>query len=148
MAASHQPKQFKKEDTNVTELEQAQAAQKQAETERDAAIQELKQFKSQKRTGDIAALQTELNVTFSAEDQNAYAEMDDAVFSVVTSQLRQFSSKQPPGGQQQGKGANPAFAHLFSHQANNGQNGDQPGHNGNHKFTSGAQAFAEQNKGK
>jgi len=137
-----------KEETDVTELEQAKAAQKQAETERDTAIQELKQFKSQKRTDDIAALQTELNTTFSAEDQKAYSEMDDAVFGVVASQLRQFSSKQPPSGQQQSGGTSPAFAYLFSHQANDGQNGDQPGHNGNHKFTSGAQAFAEQNKGK
>jgi len=42
---------------------------------------------------------------------------------------------------------NPAFAHLFTHQANPGQGG-QSNNTDTHKFTSGAQAFAEQNKGK
>ena len=42
---------------------------------------------------------------------------------------------------------NPAFAHLFTHQANPGQGG-QSNHNDTHKFTSGAKAFAAQQKGK
>ncbi|AYA02239.1 hypothetical protein BEN74_04700 [Acinetobacter sp. WCHAc010034] len=137
------------EDTDVTELEQAQAAQKQAEKARDDALEKLKQFKSQKRTDDIAALQTELNTTFSAEDQKAYSEMDDAVFGFMANQFRQFSSKQPPAGQQsQNNTVPPHLAHLFKHQATGGHGGDQSSHNNTHKFTSGAQAFAEQNKGK
>jgi len=93
------------EDTDVTELEQAQAAQKQAEKARDDALEELKQFKSQKRTGDIAALQTELNTT--------------------------FTSKQPPAGQQsQNNTVPPHLAHLFKHQATGGNN-QQRGAGGN-----------------
>lgn len=149
VAANHNPKSktFNKEDTNVTELEQAKAAQKKAEEERDAAQTELKKFKAEKRTEDIAALQTELNTQFSADDTKSYTDMDDVAFSFMAKQLRQFSSKQPPAGQQQPIPAvNPALQHLFNHQATGGQGGtpnqDQP-----HKFTSGAQAFASQNKG-
>ena len=120
VAASHSPKNFNQpEDTDVTELEIAQAAQKQAETERDNALAELKQFKAGKRVEDIAALQTELNTTFSAEDTKSYTDMDDAVFSFTAKQLRQFSASKPP--EQKTPGANPAFAHLFSHQATGGQ---------------------------
>ncbi|MFH7767699.1 hypothetical protein [Acinetobacter sp. BSP-28] len=140
-----------KEDTDVTELEKAQAAQKQAETERDNALAELKQFKAQKRTDEIAALETELKTQFSADDKTAYTNMDDSMFTFAAKQLRQFSagSQQPPAGQQQqpAPSVNPAFAHLFNHQATGGQGG-QSNHNDTHKFTSGAQAFAEQNKGK
>jgi len=126
VAASHSPKNFNQpEDTDVTELEIAQAAQKQAETERDNALAELKQFKAGKRVEDIAALQTELNTTFSAEDAKAYTDMDDSIFAFTAKQLRQFSA----GGQQTPQpapGANPAFAHLFSHQATGGQGGQAP----------------------
>ena len=136
------------EDTNVTELEIAQAAQKQAETERDAAQSELKKFKADKRTEDIAALQTELNTTFSAEDTKSYTDMDDAVFSFTAKQLRQFSANKPPAGQQQQNNTvSPHLAHLFSHQATGGQGGQQ-GAGDKHKFTAGAQAFADQQKGK
>ncbi|MEG2268935.1 MAG: hypothetical protein RSC68_31955 [Acinetobacter sp.] len=137
-----------KEDTNVTELEIAQAAQKQAEAERDAAQVELKKFKADKRTEDIAALQTELNTTFSAEDAKSYTDMDDAVFSFTVKQLRQFSANKPPAGQQQQNNTVPPhLAHLFSHQATGGQGGQQ-GSADKHKFTAGAQAFADQQKGK
>ena len=122
-----------KEDTDVTELEQAKAAQKQAETERDNALAELKQFKADKREGDIKALETSLNKQFSAEEKTAYTNMDDGSFAFMSQQLKQFStgSQQPPAGQQQQTpGVNPAFAHLFSHQANGGQGG-QPGQGGN-----------------
>ena len=145
VAASHSPKNFNQpEDTDVTELEIAQAAQKQAETERDNALAELKQFKVGKRVEDIAALQTELNTTFSAEDKKSYTDMDDSVFSFTAKQLRQFSSTKPP--EQKAPGVNPAFEHLFKHQATGGQGGQQGGGD-QHKFTAGAQAFANQ-KGK
>ncbi|MFW1746227.1 hypothetical protein ACG9XW_08395 [Acinetobacter guillouiae] len=149
VAASHQSKlnQFQQEDTNVSELEQEKAARFKAEQERDQAQTELKKFKAEKRTEDIAALQIELNTQFSADDTKSYTDMDDVAFSFMAKQLRQFSSKQPPAGQQQPIPAvNPALQHLFNHQATGGQGGtpnqDQP-----HKFTSGAQAFAGQNKG-
>lgn len=110
VAASHTPKSnFNQEDTDVTELEQAKAAQKQAETERDAAQTELKKFKAQKRNDDIAVLETELKTQFSAEDKAAYTAMDDSSFSFTAKQLRQFSAKNTP--------ANASPAHLFTHQA-------------------------------
>ena len=152
VAASHKPKsnQFNKEDTSVTELEQAKAAQAKAEKERDDAQAELKKFKSDKREEDIKVLETSLNKQFSAEEKKSYTDMDDATFSFMSQQLKQFSAgnQQPPATPQtqQAPGVNPAFAHLFSHQAKGAQ-GNQSTHTDTHKFTSGAQAFAEQ-KGK
>ena len=119
-----------KEDTDVTELEKAQQAKEQAERERDDALAELKQFKAQKRADEIAALETELKTQFSAEDKTAYTNMDDSVFAFTAKQLRQFSagSQQPPAGQQQqpAPSVNPAYAHLFNHQATGGQGGQAP----------------------
>ncbi|WP_263577015.1 hypothetical protein [Acinetobacter pseudolwoffii] len=131
VAASHSPKQFNQpEDTDVTELEKAQQAKEQAERERDNALAELKQFKAQKRADEIAALETELKTQFSAEDKTAYTNMDDSVFAFTAKQLRQFSagSQQPPATPQtqQTPSVNPAFAHLFTHQANPGQGGQAP----------------------
>ncbi|MEG2268865.1 MAG: hypothetical protein RSC68_31600, partial [Acinetobacter sp.] len=62
-------------------------------------------------------------------------------------QLRQFSVTKPP--EQKTPGTNPALAHLFSHQATGDQGGQQGqgGNNDQHRFTTGAQAFAAQNKG-
>ena len=139
--------QTKQEDTNVTELEQAKEAQKQAEKQRDDALAELNKFKADQRAENIASLQKELNTTFSAEDLKSYTDMDDAVFSFAAKQLRQFSANKPPAGlQQQSNTVSPHLAHLFSHQATGGQGGQQ-GAGDKHKFTAGAQAFAEQ-KGK
>ncbi|CAD9195558.1 hypothetical protein [Acinetobacter bohemicus] len=152
VAASHSPKNFNQpEDTDVTELEKAQAAQKQAETERDAAQSELKKFKADKREEDIKALETSLNKQFSAEEKTSYTNMDDSAFSFMSQQLKQFSSGgQPPAGQQQQNTTiPPQLAHLFNHQATGGQGGQQgQGGNDQHRFTAGAQAFADQQKGK
>ena len=140
VAASHTPKQFnKQEDTDVTELEKEKEARIAAEQQRDAALNELKQFKEQKRNDDIAALESELKVQFSAEDKKSYTEMDESAFTFATKQLRQFSApkndKQPNNLQ-----------NLFKHQAQGGQSGsvsdDQE-----HKFSAGAKAFAALNKG-
>ncbi|MFV5390885.1 hypothetical protein VXO80_04510 [Acinetobacter towneri] len=151
VAASHNPTQSSKEDTDVTELEQTKEALKKAETERDNAQAELKQFKAQKRAEDIAALEAELKTQFSADDKTAYTNMDDSVFAFTAKQLRQFSAgiqQQPPAGQhQQAPLANPAFAHLFTHQAN-AQSGTQPSGNQEHQLSAGAKAFAAQQKGK
>ena len=132
--------QTKQEDTNVTELEQAKEAQKQAEKQRDDALAELNKFKADQRAENIASLQKELNTTFSAEDLKSYTDMDDAVFAFTAKQLRQFSGKQEP--QKQG-----LPSHLFSHQANGdqgqgGQQGDK------HRFTAAAEKFQELNSGK
>ena len=144
--------QTQPEDTDVTELEKAQAAQKQAEKERDDAQEELKKFKADKREGDIKALETSLNKQFSAEEKTSYTNMDDTSFAFMSQQLTQFAAgTQPPAGKQQQQQIPSHFQHLFTHQATGGQ-GDQ-GQGGNqgagdkHKFTAGAQAFAEQ-KGK
>lgn len=155
VAASHSPKSktFNQEETDVTELEQAKAAQKQAEKERDDALADLKKFKADKREEDIKALETTLNKQFSAEEKTSYTNMDDASFAFMSQQLKQFSGQQPAppaGQQQQTTTVPPHLSHLFSHQATGGQGGQQgQGGNGNekHQFTSGAEAFAAQNKG-
>ena len=128
VAASHNPNN-PQEDTDVTELEQAKAALQQAETERDNALNELKQFKAEKRNDDISALEKELKTQFSAEDKTAYAAMDDASFSFTAKQLRQFSGKNSP--------ANNGPSNLFTHQAKS---------DGNEKQTFGAGSLVDQAK--
>ena len=128
VAASHNPNN-PQEDTDVTELEQAKAALQQAETERDNALNELKQFKAEKRNDDISALEKELKTQFSAEDKTAYAAMDDASFSFTAKQLRQFSGKNSP--------ANNGPSNLFTHQAKS---------DGNEKQTFGAGSIVDQAK--
>ncbi|EOR06009.1 hypothetical protein [Acinetobacter tandoii] len=156
VAASHSPKSktFNQEETDVTELEKEKAAREKAEQDRDAAQNELKKFKADKREEDIKALETALSKQFSAEEKTSYTNMDDASFAFMSQQLKQFSGQQPAppaGHQQQQTNVVPAhLQHLFSHQATGGQGGQQgQGGNGNeqHRFTSGAQAFASQNKG-
>ena len=139
VAASHNPNQ-PTEDTDVTELEQAKEAQKQAEKQRDDALAELNKFKADQRAENIASLQKELNTTFSAEDLKSYTDMDDAVFAFTAKQLRQFSGKQE--SQKQG-----LPSHLFSHQANGdqgqgGQQGDK------HRFTAGIENLKAMKAGK
>lgn len=128
VAASHNPNN-PQEDTGVTELEQVKDALKQAETERDAAQTELKQFKAQKRNDDIAVLEKELKTQFSAEDKTAYTAMDDSSFSFTAKQLRQFSGKNSP--------ANNGPSNLFTHQAKS---------DGNEKQTFGAGSLVDQAK--
>nr|WP_314523054.1 hypothetical protein [uncultured Acinetobacter sp.] len=143
--------QSQQEDTDVTELEKEKAARIEAEKQRDAIQNELKQFMATKRTEDIAALETELKIQFSAEDKTAYTLMDDTTFAFTTKQLRQFSaggqggqpSQQPASANQ----PNPALAHLFTHQANGGAQGQGGTGNQEHQFSAGAKAFAAQNKG-
>ncbi|WHP06769.1 hypothetical protein QLH32_04670 [Acinetobacter corruptisaponis] len=128
VAASHNPNN-PQEDTDVTELEQAKAALQQAETERDNALNELKQFKAEKRNDDISTLEKELKTQFSAEDKAAYTAMDDASFSFTAKQLRQFSGKSSP--------ANNGPSNLFTHQAKS---------DGNEKQTFGAGSLVDQAK--
>ena len=128
VAASHNPNN-PQEDTDVTELEQVKDALKQAETERDNALNELKQFKADKRNEDISALEKELKTQFSAEDKAAYTAMDDASFSFTAKQLRQFSGKNSP--------ANNGPSNLFTHQAKSDES---------EKQTFGAGSLVEQAK--
>lgn len=130
VAASHNPQTFNptKEDTNVTELEKEKAAREKAEQDRDAAQAELKKFKADKREDDIKSLETAMNKQFSAEEKKSYTDMDDAAFAFMSQQLKQFSAgNQPPAGQQQQQNTTvpPQFAHLFTHQANSNQSGQQ-----------------------
>ena len=143
VAASHSPRNFNQpEDTDVTELEQANAKIKELETKNSELEAENKQFAADKREAEIKTLEAELKKEFSAEDKTKFSALDDTSFGFMASQLRQFSvpvTTPTPV-------VNPALAHLFSHQATGGQ-GDQQGGGDQHKFTAGANAFANQ-KGK
>ena len=149
VAASHNPNQ-PTEDTDVTELEKAQARIQELETKNSELETQNKQFAAAKREAEITALGKDLGKEFSAEDITEMKMLDDSAFAFSAKQLRQFSAgSQPPAGQQQQQQIPSHLAHLFSHQATGGQGG-QGGNQGGgdkHKFTAGAQAFAEQ-KGK
>ena len=153
VAASHKPKKFnQQEDTNVTELEQAKAKITELEGQVNTLTEQNKQFAAAKREAEITALGKDLGKEFSAEDITEMKALDDSAFAFSAKQLRQFSAgTQPPAGQQQQQQIPSHLAHLFSHQATGGQSGQGQGGNqgagDKHKFTAGAQAFAEQ-KGK
>lgn len=151
VAASHNPNQ-PTEDTDVTELEKAQARIQELETKNSELEAQNKQFAAAKREAEITALGKDLGKEFSAEDITEMKALDDSAFAFSAKQLRQFSAgTQPPAGQQQQQQIPSHFQHLFTHQATGGQGGQGQGGNqgggDKHKFTAGAQAFAEQ-KGK
>ena len=124
VAASHNPTQQPKEDTDVTELEQAQAKIKELENKNSELETQNKQFAAAKREAEITALGKDLGKEFSAEDITEMKNLDESAFAFSAKQLRQFSASKPP--EQQTPGVNPAFAHLFSHQATGGQGGQAP----------------------
>lgn len=125
VAASHSPRNFNQpEDTDVTELEQAQAKAKVLQDQVDALTEQNKQFAAAKREAEITALGKDLGKEFSAEDITEMKNLDESAFAFSAKQLRQFSASKPP--EQQTPGVNPAFAHLFSHQATGGQGGQAP----------------------
>lgn len=131
VAASHSPKQFNQpEDTDVTELEKAQAKITELEGQVNTLTEQNKQFAAAKREAEITALGKDLGKEFSAEDIEEMKKLDDGAFAFSAKQLRQFSagSQQPPATPQtqQTPSVNPAFAHLFTHQANPGQGGQTP----------------------
>ncbi|WP_159122986.1 hypothetical protein [Acinetobacter variabilis] len=131
VAASHSPKQFNQpEDTDVTELEKAQAKITELEGQVNTLTEQNKQFAAAKREAEITALGKDLGKEFSAEDVEEMKKLDDSAFAFSAKQLRQFSagSQQPPATPQtqQTPSVNPAFAHLFTHQANPGQGGQTP----------------------
>ncbi|MGD9699476.1 hypothetical protein [Acinetobacter sp.] len=132
VAASHSPKNFNQpEDTDVTELEQAKAKITELQGQVNTLTEQNKQFAAAKRDAEISALAKDLGKEFSAEDIAEMKNLDDGAFAFSAKHLRQFAagSQQQPAGQQQQTPApsvNPAFAHLFSHQANGGQGGQVP----------------------
>lgn len=131
VAASHSPKQFNQpEDTDVTELEKAQAKITELEGQVNTLTEQNKQFAAAKREAEITALGKDLGKEFSAEDVEEMKKLDDSAFAFSAKQLRQFSagSQQPPATPQtqQTPSVNPVFAHLFTHQANPGQGGQAP----------------------
>lgn len=131
VAASHSPKNFNQpEDTDVTELEQAKAKITELQGQVNTLTEQNKQFAAAKRDAEISALAKDLGKEFSAEDIAEMKNLDDGAFAFSAKQLRQFSagSQQPPAGQQQqpAPSVNPAYAHLFTHQANGGQGGQAP----------------------
>ena len=121
VAASHSPRNFNQpEDTDV-DLEQANAKIKELETKNSELEAENKQFAAAKREAEIKTLETELKKEFSAEDKTKFSALDDTSFGFMASQLRQFSV--PP--EQKAPGVNPAFEHLFKHQATGGADQNQ-----------------------
>ena len=147
VAASHSPKNFNQpEDTNVTELEKAQAEISALKLKNTELETQNKQFAAAKREAEITALGKDLGKEFSAEDIAEMKTLDESTFAFSAKQLRQFSVTKPP--EQKTPGTNPALAHLFSHQATGNQGGQQgQGGGQEHQFSAGAKAFAAQNKG-
>ena len=148
VTASHNPKQSSKEDTDV-DLEQAKAKIQEQEKTISGLQDQLNKFAADKRNSAIDALAKDLGKEFTAEEKTKFAAMPDDAFDLMAATLKQFaaSQQQPPAGQQQQPPlANPAFAHLFTHQAN-AQSGTQPSGNQEHQLSAGAKAFAAQQKG-
>lgn len=97
VAASHKPKKFnQQEDTNVTELEQAQAKIKQLEDEKAQFEADAKKFAAEKREAEINALAAETKTEFSAEDKAEMSKLDDSAFAFYASQARKFSANKEP----------------------------------------------------
>ena len=118
------------EDTNVTELEKAQARIQELETKNSELETQNKQFAAAKREAEITALGKDLGKEFSAEDITEMKALDDSAFAFSAKQLRQFSAgAQPPAGQQQQQQIPSHLTHLFSHQATGGQGGQGQGGN-------------------
>ncbi|WP_111860003.1 hypothetical protein [Acinetobacter sp. CFCC 10889] len=148
VAASHTPKtNFNQEDTDVTELEQAKARITELEGKNTNLEKDIQKFKADKREEGIKSLETALNKQFSAEEKASYTNMDDSSFAFMSQQMKQFAGGQPAPAPQQNNAVPPHLAHLFQHQATGGQGGGQQGGEDKHQFTTGAQAFAAQNKG-
>ena len=147
VAASHNPNQ-PTEDTDVTELEKAQARIQELETKNSELEAQNKQFAAAKREAEITALGKDLGKEFSAEDITEMKALDDSAFAFSAKQLRQFSAgTQPPAGQQQQQQIPSHLNHLFSHQATGGQGGQGGQQGQEHQFAAGAKAFAAQKKG-
>ncbi len=113
VAASHNPTQQPKEDTDV-DLVQAQAKITELEGQINTLTEQNKKFAAAKREAEITALGKDLGKEFSAEDIEEMKKLDDSAFAFSAKQLRQFSATQPQ------KPALPDY--LTKHQAQGDQN--------------------------
>ena len=128
VAASHNPNQ-PTEDTDVTELEKAQARIQELETKNSELEAQNKQFAAAKREAEITALGKDLGKEFSAEDITEMKALDDSAFAFSAKQLRQFSAGTQQAAGQQQQQIPSHLNHLFSHQATGGQGGQGQGGN-------------------
>lgn len=113
VAASHNPTQQPKEDTDV-DLVQAQAKITELEGQINTLTEQNKKFAAAKREAEITALGKDLGKEFSAEDIEEMKKLDDGAFAFSVKQLRQFSAAQPQ------KPTLPDY--LTKHQAQGDQN--------------------------
>lgn len=113
VAASHNPTQQPKEDTDV-DLVQAQAKITELEGQINTLTEQNKQFAAAKREAEITALSVETKTEFSAEELAEMKELDDKSFAFSAAQIRKFSATQPQ------KQTLPDY--LTKHQAQGGQN--------------------------
>ena len=113
VAASHNPTQQPKEDTDV-DLVQAQAKITELEGQINTLTEQNKKFAAAKREAEITALGKDLGKEFSAEDIAEMKNLDESAFAFSAKHLRQFSATQPQ------KPALPDY--LTKHQAQGGQN--------------------------
>lgn len=113
VAASHNPTQQPKEDTDV-DLVQAQAKITELEGQINTLTEQNKQFAAAKREAEITALGKDLGKEFSAEDITEMKGLDDSAFAFSAKHLRQFSATQPQKPQ--------LPDYLTKHQAQGGQN--------------------------
>ena len=121
--------QTQPEDTDVTELEKAQARIQELETKNSELEAQNKQFAAAKREAEITALGKDLGKEFSAEDITEMKALDDSAFAFSAKQLRQFSAGTQPAAGQQQQHIPSHFQHLFTHQATGGQGGQGQGGN-------------------
>lgn len=94
VAASHNPTQQPKEDTDV-DLIQAQAKITELEGQINTLTEQNKQFAAAKREAEITALGKDLGKEFSAEDIAEMKNLDESAFAFSAKHLRQFSATQP-----------------------------------------------------
>ena len=113
VAASHNPTQSSKEDTDV-DLEQAKAKITELEGQVNTLTEQNKQFAAAKREAEITALGKDLGKEFSAEDITEMKNLDESAFAFSAKHLRQFSATQPQNSQ--------LPDYLTKHQAQGGQN--------------------------
>ena len=113
VAASHNPTQQPKEDTDV-DLVQAQAKIAELEGQVNTLTEQNKQFAAAKREAEITALSKDLGKEFSAEDITEMKNLDESAFAFSAKHLRQFSATQPQKSQ--------LPDYLTKHQAQGGQN--------------------------
>lgn len=104
-----------KEDTDVTELEQAQAKIKELETKNTQLESDVKKFAAEKREAEINALSAETKTEFSAEELLEMNTLDDKSFAFSASQIRKLSANSAPQ-----KSTLPSY--LTQHQAQIDQN--------------------------